>query len=139
MAFKPGSAIARHPIPSQVSSNFADLGRRVVAVGLDELHSVGRGVRARVKASRSQRGFQLVRTLGADGASFRWEISIQHLDSGVPDEDVFPASAEFLETDMPLARAIFDRRGQRAIVAFDFLVLLGEVQVLNHFSIEHDL
>lgn len=118
---------------------FVDLVRRVVAVGLGELHSVGHDVPARVRASRPQRWLQLVRTLGADGVIFRRKISIQHLDSGVADEDVFPASAEFLETDMPLAGAIFDRRGQRAIVAFDFLVLLGEVQVLNHFSIEHDL
>jgi len=48
-------------------------------------------------------------------------------------------SAEFLEADVTCARAVLDRRRERAIVASHFLVLFSEVEVVNSPAVKHHL
>src|SRR5439155_23378563 len=62
--------------------------------------------------------------------------AIQHPDPGIADLDMIVAAAQLLKTDVAPARAVLYGQRGRAVVAFDRLRLLVEVQVLNRFAIE---
>lgn len=63
----------------------------------------------------------------------------QHFDPRVADLDVAVAAAQFLEADPALAGAVLDGGSVRAVVAFDLLALLVQVEVQDDGSVEDDV
>src|SRR5688572_2659583 len=73
------------------------------------------------------------------GASICSRRSLQHLDPRVANQGMLLSATEFLEADVAFAGTILNRRRILAIVAFNNLVLLGKVEVLDSLAVKNHL
>src|SRR5687768_593699 len=71
------------------------------------------------------------------GFGLRVSASVQHLDSRVSNQDLGSSPTQFLKSNMAAAWTILEWRRQGSIMTLHRFRMLGEIEVLNFFSIEN--